>query len=81
MKISPLDRKQIGPGSVDLRLGYVFRVFKKINKMVVVDDSTDYKEYINLSSGHQFQNVEFFNTTNGALIDSWLEIGSYKCCI
>ena len=32
-----------------------------------------YKQYINLSSGHQFQNVEFFNTTNGALIDSWLE--------
>ncbi len=26
LKISPLDRKQIGPGSVDLRLGYVFRV-------------------------------------------------------
>ncbi len=32
-----------------------------------------YKAYINLSSDHQFQNVEFFNLTSGTLIDSWLE--------
>ncbi|MEM0143059.1 MAG: dCTP deaminase [Candidatus Parvarchaeum sp.] len=43
LKIVPLDRKQIGPGSIDLRLGSVFRVFKKVNKIVNVDDFTDYK--------------------------------------
>lgn len=44
LKIEPLDRKQIGPGSIDLRLGNIFRVFKKINRIVVVDDFTDYKK-------------------------------------
>ena len=44
LKISPLNRNQIGPGSVDLRLGYVFRIFKKVNKVVTVDDSTDYRK-------------------------------------
>lgn len=44
LKIEPLDRKQIGPGSIDLRLGSIFRVFKKINRIVTVDDLTDYKE-------------------------------------
>ncbi|MCW1295376.1 MAG: DUF2341 domain-containing protein [Candidatus Parvarchaeota archaeon] len=34
---------------------------------------SSYKQYINLSNGHQFQNVEFFNTTTGSVIDSWLE--------
>jgi dCTP deaminase len=44
LKIAPFDRNQIGPGSVDLRLGYIFRVFKKVNKIVTVDDYTNYKE-------------------------------------
>ncbi|MCW1312876.1 MAG: hypothetical protein OH338_05630, partial [Candidatus Parvarchaeota archaeon] len=34
---------------------------------------SSYKKYINLSNGHQFQNVEFINTTSGKVIDSWLE--------
>lgn len=57
LSIEPLNRKQIGPGSVDLRLGYVFRVFKKVNKMVIVDDSTDYKELteeIKIKKGESF---------------------------
>ncbi|MCL5420612.1 MAG: hypothetical protein M1284_02565 [Candidatus Parvarchaeota archaeon] len=34
---------------------------------------TSYKGYINLTKGHFFQNVEFFNSTSGTVIDSWLE--------
>ncbi len=44
LKITPLDRKQIGPASIDLRLGNIFRVFKKINKVTIVDDFTDYRK-------------------------------------
>ncbi len=29
--------------------------------------------YINQTGKYSFQNVEFFNTTDGAIIDSWLE--------
>jgi hypothetical protein len=34
---------------------------------------SNYSSYANLSNGYDFQNVEFFNETNGKIIDSWLE--------
>ena len=34
---------------------------------------SNYKQYINLSSGHQFQNVVFYNKTSDKKINSWLE--------
>ena len=34
---------------------------------------SNYSSYANLSNGYDFQNVEFFNDTNGKIIDSWLE--------
>jgi dCTP deaminase len=37
--IEPFDEKQVGPGSVDLRLGNEFRVFKKLRNACVVEDS------------------------------------------
>ncbi|MCL4376387.1 hypothetical protein M1558_02760 [Candidatus Parvarchaeota archaeon] len=40
-----------------------------------------YRKYINLAAGHEFQNVEFFNTTNGSVIDSWLESYNSKYAI
>ncbi len=57
LQIAPLNKNQIGPGSVDLRLGYIFRVFKKINKVVTVDDNTNYKdltEEITTKEGENF---------------------------
>ena len=57
LQIAPLNKNQIGPGSVDLRLGYIFRVFKKINKVVTVDDNTNYKdltEEITTKKGENF---------------------------
>ncbi len=56
LKIEPLNIKQIGPGSIDLSLGSVFRIFKKVNKVITVDDSTDYKgltEEIRLKKGER----------------------------
>ena len=57
LKISPLDKEQIGPGSIDLKLGYVFRIFKKVNEVVTVDDSTDYRKLtheIRIKKGESF---------------------------
>ena len=36
--IDPFEEGQIGPGSIDLRLGNEFRVFKKLRNAVTVDD-------------------------------------------
>jgi len=36
--IEPFEEDQIGPGSIDLRLGKEFRVFKKLRNALVVED-------------------------------------------
>src|SRR4030042_2775929 len=36
--IDPFEEGQIGPGSIDLRLGNEFRVFKKLRNALTVDD-------------------------------------------
>jgi dCTP deaminase len=38
MSVDPLDRQQVGPGSIDLRLGNEFRVFKKLRNALTVDE-------------------------------------------
>ncbi|MFH1398564.1 MAG: dCTP deaminase [Candidatus Woesearchaeota archaeon] len=43
--ITPLKKDQIGPGSVDLHLANQFRVFKKVEKPVHVNDKTDPRDY------------------------------------
>ncbi len=43
-------------------------------------NSTNSK-YINQTGKYSFQNVEFFNTTNGSVIDSWLENYTSKYAI
>ncbi len=40
VEIEPFEEDQIGPGSIDLRLGSEFRVFKKLRNACVVEDST-----------------------------------------
>jgi len=39
IKIDPFDEDQVGPGSIDLRLGNEFRVFKKLRNALVVDEN------------------------------------------
>ena len=39
IEIEPFEESQVGPGSVDLRLGREFRVFKKLRNACVVEDS------------------------------------------
>jgi len=38
IEIDPFDEDQVGPGSIDLRLGKEFRVFKKLRNALVVED-------------------------------------------
>jgi dCTP deaminase len=41
--IEPFDISQIGPGSIDLRLGDEFRIFKKHNGVIDVSENNKYK--------------------------------------
>ncbi len=44
IKIEPLDRSQIGPGSIDLSLGNDFRVFKKKFKVYHVKNDSRFED-------------------------------------
>jgi len=44
IRIEPLDRSQIGPGSIDLTLGNDFRVFKKQKKIYHVKNHSDFQD-------------------------------------
>ena len=38
IEVDPFEKNQVGPGSIDLRLGNEFRVFKKLRNACVVED-------------------------------------------
>ena len=44
IRIEPLDRSQIGPGSVDLTLGNEFRVFRKMSKVYHVTNDSRFED-------------------------------------
>lgn len=44
IRIEPLDRSQIGPGSIDLTLGNDFRVFKKRSKIYHVTNDARFED-------------------------------------
>lgn len=44
IRIEPLDRSQIGPGSIDLTLGNDFRVFRKQSKIYHVRNHSDFQD-------------------------------------
>jgi len=44
VKISPFDKKAVGPASIDLTLGNKIRIFDNIDKAVVVKDKSDYRK-------------------------------------
>ncbi len=44
IRIEPLDKSQIGPGSIDLTLGNDFRLFKKRSKTYHVENSSRFQD-------------------------------------
>lgn len=46
--ITPFDETALGPASYDLTLGYEFRIFKKVHRILEVDENTDYKKITKL---------------------------------
>ena len=44
IRIEPLDRSQVGPGSIDLTLGNDFRVFKKKSKVYHVKNDSRFED-------------------------------------
>jgi len=50
--IIPFNKDNVGPASIDLRLGNEFRVFKK-GKPIVVEESTDHKAYTRFVKAEQ----------------------------
>ena len=57
IKIKPFDKRQVGPGSIDLHLGNVFRIFKKTNGVFHVKDDVDHKkitEVVSVKNGNYF---------------------------
>jgi dCTP deaminase len=48
IRIEPFNEAQVGPGSIDLRLGNKFRTFKKVNNIYHVRDNVDHKEITRL---------------------------------
>lgn len=44
IRIEPLDRSQIGPGSVDLTLGNDFRIFKKRSRIYHIHNGSQFKD-------------------------------------
>lgn len=54
ISIEPFDRKNVGPASVDLRLGNEIRRFKHLREPLKVDEDSDYKQITTLEKvrGH-----------------------------
>lgn len=48
VKITPFNKNQVGPGSIDLHLGDTFRIFKRYEGVFNVNDDSDYKEITTL---------------------------------
>jgi dCTP deaminase len=65
IKITPFNKKLVGPGSVDLRLGNTFRVFKKTHGIFHVNDSVDHKK---ITESVYVKNGNYFLIMPGELI-------------
>lgn len=53
--VEPFDSSQVGPASIDLSLGSMFRTFKKSRKIVEIKENADYHEftdYVELEDGY-----------------------------
>ncbi len=54
IKITPFNKKNIGPASIDLTLDNKFRIFGKKRK-IVLNEKTDYKKIIQLKKLNQIE--------------------------
>ena len=50
IEITPFNRSQVGPTSIDLTLGNEFRVFKKARKIFHVKEEANYEEITEIVS-------------------------------
>jgi len=82
IKIEPFNPDDVGPGSVDLTLGNVFRVFKKQNKIFYVTNEADFekvtevieiKDYYLLQPGETIFGITQEKITLAPNLCGWLE--------
>jgi dCTP deaminase len=82
IEIDPFDEMQVGPGSIDLRLGHEFRVFKKLRNACLVDDSIsvedlteliDVKDSFTLMPGETVLGITLERIKLPSTICGWLE--------
>ncbi|MEM3289259.1 MAG: dCTP deaminase [Conexivisphaerales archaeon] len=53
--VEPFNESQVGPASIDLSLGTMFRTFKKSRRVVEIKEDADYHDltdYVELNSGY-----------------------------
>lgn len=65
IKITPFEKKNVGACSVDLRLGNVFRRFKKNKKMFLVKENLNENDF---SDEIKLKNNEFLTINSGELV-------------
>ena len=82
IKIKPFKKSQVGPGSVDLHLDNEFRIFKKVHRVVHVNDKTDHKrvtevvkvkDYLLLVPGETVQGITREMVILPPNLCAWLE--------
>lgn len=81
IKLEPFEPKNIGPASIDLRLGNKFRIFEKTNEIFDVKDESDYKkitklivaENILVMPGETILGITKESITLASNICGWLE--------
>ncbi len=65
IKIYPFDPSQVGPGSIDLHLGNVFRTFKKVHGIYHVTDDVNHEDITTLI---EINEGEYFLIMPGELV-------------
>ena len=65
LKVTPFDKKNVGPCSIDLRLGNNFRRFKSKKKMFLVNENVNEN---NFSQKFNLKNNEFLIIKSGELV-------------
>jgi len=82
IEIDPFEEGMVGPGSIDLRLGNEFRVFKKLRNACVVDDGIsmedlterlEVKESFTLMPGETVLGITLERIKLPSTICGWLE--------
>ncbi len=82
IKIEPYSKENVGPASVDLHLGYEFRIFKKTRKVIEIRDGMRYEDvtekinvedHLLLMPGEMVLGITIEKITLAPNICGWLE--------